>query len=106
MTRPYFLYNSFRYLIDAPLLVLAFWIADDITGDSLTSVGGSNYLIFPFLSIIAWYSAAQVSRLYTDLRSNKFAEEIIYIIVTQILFGILLTSFLFFFRNDITLGNY
>lgn len=106
MTRPYFLYNSFRYLIDAPLLIFAFWIADGVTGSSLTTSEGSNYFIFPLLSIIAWYSAAQVSRLYTDLRSNKFAEEIIYILVTQILFGILLTSFLFFFRNDIELGNY
>lgn len=104
MTRPYFLYNSFRYLIDTPLLIIAFWIADRFSFTNI--IGGASPLIFPLISIISWYSAAQVSRLYTDLRSNKFAEEIIFILVTIILFGILLTSFLFFFRNNIELNNY
>lgn len=104
MTRPYFLYNSLRYLIDTPLLIFSFWLADHWSGTQL--VNEANPFLFPLISIISWYSAAQVSRIYTDLRSNKFAEEIIYILVTLILFAILLTSFLFFFRNNIELNNY
>lgn len=105
MTRPYFLYNSFRYLIDTPLLILAFWIAGHFSAANVMAVESSSYT-FLLISIISWYSAAQVSRIYNDLRSNKFAEEIIYILVTIILFAILLTSFLFFFRNSIELNNY
>ena len=104
MTRPYFLYNSLRYFIDTPLLIFSFWLADGLSGTHL--IDEANPFIFPLISIISWYSAAQVSRIYTDLRSNKFAEEIIYILVTLIFFAILLTSFLFFFRNNIELNNY
>ncbi len=104
MTRPYFLYNSLRYLIDTPLLIIAFLLADHFSYVNIA--GGPNPFLFPFISIISWYISAQVSRLYTDLRSNKFAEEIIYILVTIILFAILLTSFLFFFRNNVVINNY
>ena len=106
MTRPYFLYNGFRYLIDAPLLILSFWLADYYSNGALDSTQDSVVFIFLIISIISWYSAAQVSGLTKDLRSNKFAEEIIYILVTLILFAIILTSFLFFFRNTIELSNY
>lgn len=104
MTRPYFLYNSLRYLIDTPLLIIAFWLADSFLYTNIT--GSDSTLAFLLISIISWYTAAQVSRLYTDLRSNKFAEEIIYVLITTILFAILLTSLLFFFRNNIQLNNY
>lgn len=103
MTRPYFLYNSFRYLIDAPLLVIAFLISAHFSQPELA---GPDPFTFILISIICWYSAAEVSRLYRDLRSNKFAEEIIYVVVTTILFGILLTSFLFFFRKTLEVSNY
>ncbi|MEJ7695052.1 undecaprenyl-phosphate glucose phosphotransferase [Daejeonella sp.] len=104
MTRPYFLYKSVRYLIDTPLLIIAFWLADHYS--YMHVISGERPLTFLLISIISWYTAAQVSRLYTDLRSSKFAEEIIYVLVTIILFAILLTSFLFFFRNTILLNNY
>ncbi len=105
MTRPYFLYNGFRYLIDTPLLILSFWIADYLTAGQIHSGQESFVYIFLLLSIIAWYSAAQISGLSRDLRSNKFAEEIIYVLVTLIIFAITLTSCLFFFRNKIELSN-
>lgn len=105
MTRPYFLYNTLRYLIDIPLLVLAYYAALNLSFENQLVVKQSPPYLFPILSIIAWYSVAQVSRLYTDLRSNKFAEEIIYILFTIILFVILLTSLLFFFQANISLSN-
>lgn len=106
MTRPYFLYTGFRYLIDAPLLILSFWITDFLTVEQIHIWDSSFTYIFLLISIISWYSAAQVSGLSKDLRSNKFAEEIIYVLVTLIFFAIFLTSFLFFFRNRISLNNY
>ena len=105
MTRPYFLHNGFRYLIDTPLLILSFWLADFLTGSLIFSQQESIVYIFILLSIITWYSAAQISGLSKDLRSNKFAEEIIYILLTLIIFTITLTSCLFFFRNKIELSN-
>lgn len=106
MTRPYLLYNGFRYIIDIPLLILSFWIADTFSAEHIQSIDNSFAIIFLLLSIVSWYSAAQVSGLSKDLRSNKFAEEIIYVLVTLILFAIVLTSFLFFFRNRIDISNY
>ena len=90
MTRPYFLYNGFRYLIDTPLLILSFWLADYYSNGAIDSEQDSIVFIFLLISIISWYSAAQVSGLTKDLRSNKFAEEIIYVLVTLILFAIIL----------------
>lgn len=104
MTRPYFLYHGFRYLIDAPILIISYLIAQYYSSQNVTAEAYSY--IFLLFSIISWYSSAQLSRLYTDLRSNKFSEEIIYILVTLLLFAILLTSFLFFFRNNIQFSNY
>lgn len=103
MTRPYFLYNGFKHLIDTPLLILSFLIADYFSYGVLTN--SQDSLVFIIISMISWYAAATVSGLSKDLRSNRFAEEIIYILVTIILFAIVLTSFLFFFRNTIVLNN-
>ncbi len=105
MTGPHFLYNTLRYFIDVPLLILSFWIANDYYPDLEMDGPGANYLTFLVITIISWYSVAQVTRIYSDLRSNKFAEEIIYILVTLILYAILLTSVLFFFRDSIRLSN-
>lgn len=106
MTRPYFLYSGFRFLIDAPLLFFSLWIADNISEENFFSGSHSFTYIFLLLSIISWYSSAQISGLSRDLRSNKFAEEIIYVLVTLIIFVIMLTSFLFFFRDEINLSDY
>lgn len=106
MTRPYFIYNTFRYIVDAPLIVLSFYISQYISPEISLSTSKPYAYIFILFSIIAWYSVAQISRLYTDLRSKKFSEEIIYILVSLILFAIILTSFLFFFRNNILFTNY
>ncbi|MGB4776303.1 MAG: undecaprenyl-phosphate glucose phosphotransferase [Daejeonella sp.] len=103
MTKPYFFYNGIRYLIDAPILFLSFIIAKYYFPEHEINTT-SSYTFFLF-SLISWYSSAQVSKLYRDLRSNKFSEEIIYILLTLILFCILLTSFLFFFRNNFQFSN-
>ncbi len=49
--------------------------------------------------MLVWYIAASFSSLYTDRRSNKFSEEIIFIINTLIIYTVLLSSLFFFLRN-------
>jgi len=56
-------------------------------------------------SVVAWYSCGQVSHLYTDLRTNKFSQEITYIIFTILLFSILLTSLLYFVSREQSYTN-
>ncbi len=105
MTRPYLIYRSVRVLIEIPILFISFWIVSyNLTG-SVNFSDQANYTFLLF-SVIAWYSCAQVSHLYTDLRSNKFSEEITYIIFTLLLFAILLSSFLFFLSKEIPFTNY
>ncbi|MHB1177071.1 MAG: hypothetical protein ACYCZO_01935, partial [Daejeonella sp.] len=86
MTRPYLIYRSVRYLIDIPILFIAFWIVSSYFPGSFASVARINYT-FMLFSVVAWYSCAQVSHLYTDLRTNKFSQEITYIIFTILLFS-------------------
>lgn len=104
MTRPYLIYRSVRYLIEVPILFLSFWIVSYNLIGPVDFSDPENYTLILF-SIIAWYSSAQVSNLYTDLRSNKFSEEITYIIFTILLFSILLTSLLFFISREFHFTN-
>ena len=105
MTWPYSIYKWLRYLIDAPLLAAAFFLVSRYYPQGILVSRDTYILIFLLFSVISWYVAAQISRLYRDLRSNKFSEEIIHIITTVILFAILLTSFLFFVRWGIQFSN-
>lgn len=104
MTRPYLIYRSVRYLIDIPILFVAFWIVSYNFLDLPIIADRVNYT-FMLFSVIAWYSCAQVSHLYTDLRTNKFSQEITYIIFTILLFSILLTSLLFFVNWEFNFSN-
>jgi putative colanic acid biosysnthesis UDP-glucose lipid carrier transferase len=103
MTRPYLLYNGFKHLIDIPILILSFWIGIYLSYGDLHI--DQDSITFIIISMISWYCAATVSGLSRDLRSNRFAEEIIYVLVTIILFVIVVTSFLFFLRNTLVFSN-
>lgn len=105
MTRPYALYQRIRYIIDVPLLFLAFIIIRHYLPEGLAVPGKTFIYLFLTFSVIAWYGAAQITGLYRDLRSNKFSEEIVYIFTTLILFGIFLTSLLFFLRWNAQISN-
>lgn len=106
MTKSYYLYSAIRYLIDVPLLILAFFIAKAFNGQITDGDQSLNTVLFLAIAIISWYIAAQFSRIYNDLRSNKFSEEIIYIVATAFLFTILLTSLLFLFRTNFNFQNH
>ncbi|MXV51723.1 undecaprenyl-phosphate glucose phosphotransferase [Pedobacter sp. HMF7647] len=105
MNRPFYIYSVLRYLIDAPVLVITFFLAQSIFPLWEENAGHSYIFIFVFFSIISWFTSAQFTRIYSDLRSKKFSEEIIYVASTVFLHTILLTSFLFFFRYKFLLSN-
>ncbi|RZL05741.1 MAG: hypothetical protein EOO89_25720, partial [Pedobacter sp.] len=106
MTKSYYLYSAIRYIIDVPLLILAFFLAKIFNAHVTFHPQPLNAVLFLAIAIISWYTAAQFTRIYNDLRSNKFSEEITYIIATAFLFTILLTSLLFIFRRYFNFQNH
>lgn len=104
MTKPYVIYQNIRSLIDAPIILLCLGWSLNLSGHEVSYFGVFIYF-FALLSVISWYVSAHISKLYTDLRTNKFSEEIVYIAFTIILHGIFLTSILFFFRDNFQFNN-
>jgi len=102
MAKAYNRYTTVRYIIDAPVLVVSYLLAAHFTGQQLDLYG----YLFTIISLIVWYIASSFSRLYADRRSNKFSEEIVFIVYTIILFTILLSSVSFFLRNFIQFNSY
>ncbi|MEI8109549.1 MAG: undecaprenyl-phosphate glucose phosphotransferase [Chitinophagia bacterium] len=96
MAKPYNRYTIIRYIIDAPVVGISYLIATRFNaGQGIISTDRYT-ILFTIISLILWYIAASFTRLYADRRSNKFSEEIIFIIYTIILFTILLSSASFF----------
>ncbi len=81
-----------RYLADALAIIIAY-VVSLFFFDNL--INGFSF-VFILISLIFWYVLSQFSKLYADRRSNKFSEEIIFIIYNTLLLAILLSSTLFF----------
>mgnify|MGYP000031099363 FL=1 len=95
MKKPSTNYNYIRYVNDAGVMLVAY------LATLLTLFGHVSSLFNPFflgLSLFFWYLMANFSKLYADRRSNKFSEEIIFILYHVILFAIILSSSLFFLQ--------
>lgn len=99
MAKAYNRYTTLRYIIDAPIVCISYLAATRITNDETTGNPGLRMYLFALIALAVWYIAASFSRLYADRRSNKYSEEIVFIIYTIILFTILLSSASFFLRN-------
>ncbi|MDB5230097.1 MAG: exopolysaccharide biosynthesis polyprenyl glycosylphosphotransferase [Chitinophagaceae bacterium] len=95
MAKTYNRYTNIRYVIDAPLVALAYLLALV----SFNKIPDANDLLFSIIAIILWYVAGSFSKLHKDRRSDKFSEEIVFILYTLLLYGILISSAAFFFRN-------
>ena len=82
-----------RYVNDAVVVIAAYLAA-------LWNLGHLDQWnpSFTILALVIWYFVSSFSKLYADRRSNKFAEEIIFILYHLILFAILLSSSLFFLK--------
>lgn len=105
MTKPYEIYHNIRFIIDAPILFICLWAAQNFSGAYVPKNQSVYFYLFFLLSVASWYLAAQISKLYSDLRTNKFSEEIIYICFTILIHTIFLTSLLFFFKESIQFKN-
>ncbi len=105
MTKPYQIYSAVKYLVDAPLLFLSLWLAAFILPGNQLLVSGPYGIILILYTVMAWYGSAEISKLYKDFRSNKFSEEIIYILFTGIIYFIFFTSFLFLFKEKNQISN-
>lgn len=92
-------YTTIRYIIDAPIVGISYLLALHFTHTQ--NIFDSNFysVLFLLITLGVWYISASFARLYTDRRSNKFSEEIVFIVYTLILFTILLSSVSFFLRN-------
>ncbi|MEO6728375.1 MAG: undecaprenyl-phosphate glucose phosphotransferase [Candidatus Dojkabacteria bacterium] len=105
MSKPYVLFQNIRLLIDAPILLICLWCTQQFIPVNSLETTNQFFYLFALLSIVSWYGVANISKLYIDLRTNKFSEEIVYIAFTILLHIIFLTSLLFFFRGVIQFKN-
>lgn len=101
MAKAYNRYSTLRYIIDAPIVCISYLVTTRITENENTGNSSLRMYLFALISLAVWYISASFSRLYADRRSNKYSEEIVFIIYTIILFTILLSSASFFLRNTI-----
>lgn len=106
MTQRHLKYRIVRCLIDTPIIFIALLIAYNYFPLPEFIYPGRPFISILFIfSVVSWYIAAQFTNLYSDLRSKKFSEEIIYILFTVFLFFILLSFFLFMLREELYIRN-
>ena len=99
-------YLIMKVVLDFPMLFLSYWLAlaiNSINGNPTLSP--KIHFYFLATSIISWYLAARISKLNTDRRFNNFAEEIVYIIYTVLIFSVIEAANLFFFRLFLYFNN-
>ena len=92
-----------RYLIakvvlDLPVLILAYSFSFIVNLKFIKAIPNVEQLVFIATSIFTWYLSARISKLNTDRRFNKFAEEIIFITYTLVIFSIIQSSCIFIFK--------
>jgi putative colanic acid biosynthesis UDP-glucose lipid carrier transferase len=92
-------YTLIRYVIDAPIVGIGYLLSAKATLSQEQADNSISDILLTGLALLVWYLAASFSRLYTDRRSNKYSEEIIFIIYTLIIYTIFLSSVFFFLRN-------
>ena len=87
-----------KVVLDFPVLITAYLCAFFFSEKSTFSIPFSVHLVFVSTSVFSWYLAARISRLNTDRRFNKYAEEIIFIGYTILLFAFIQGANIFFFQ--------
>lgn len=95
MKKPNTNYSYIRYLNDSLVILVAY------LGTLFTLFNPAfNFFSIYFLglTLFLWYLMSNFSKLYADRRSNKFSEEIIFILYHIILFAVVLSSSLFFLQ--------
>lgn len=81
-----------RFALDALVILIGYQIAVLLYFNLFPKFSFLFYLV----SCIIWYTMSIFSKLYMERRSNKFSEEIVFVIYHTILFSVSLSSVLFF----------
>lgn len=89
-------YTLLRYLLDAISVSLAFSLIQ--WQFKIVSLTTTLLYLYPLLLIVSWYFTSTYSKLYAERRSNKFSEEIIFILYNTLLFTILTAASLSFLQ--------
>lgn len=98
-------YAVIRYITDVPIVGLSYLLASSISlKTNIWDTSWQTYLLV-FVSILIWYISTSFSHLYKDRRSNKYSEEIIFIIYTLAIYMIVLSSAFFFLNNLIEIEH-
>ena len=98
-------YAVIRYITDVPIVGLSYLLASSISlKTNIWDSSWQTYLLV-FVSILIWYISTSFSHLYKDRRSNKYSEEIIFIIYTLAIYMIVLSSAFFFLNNLIEIEH-
>lgn len=89
-------YSIIRYITDGAVVGMSYLIAAAFSLQINIWDNEWNNLLFVLIAIAVWYITTNFSHLYTDRRSNKYSEEIIFIIYTLGIYTIMLSSVFFF----------
>jgi len=92
-------YAAIRYITDVPIVGLSYLLASSISLKTNIWDNGWQTYFLVFVAIVIWYISTSFSHLYKDRRSNKYSEEIIFIIYTLGIYMIVLSSGFFFLNN-------
>lgn len=92
-------YQSIRFLLDAAMIVLAYFIATNFDIFDIGYVGFGQPIYFIGIGLCSWYTAAYFSTIYGDRRTKKFSEEIVFIIYTIVIFLILFSAISFLLKS-------
>ena len=92
MKKSHLFIRFIRFALDAFVILFGYNFALFFYSKSLSNFSFIYYIV----SCIIWYTMSIFSKLYIERRSNKFSEEIVFVIYHTILFAVSLSSVLFF----------
>ncbi|MFZ9503765.1 MAG: undecaprenyl-phosphate glucose phosphotransferase [Cyclobacteriaceae bacterium] len=88
-------YHSIKAISDLPAIVLIYLL---FFWQRLESIALSVHLLFLACAVFSWYLVSRFSRLNSDRRFSRYSEEVVLILYHVLLFSIINSSFLFFFK--------
>ena len=94
-------YSIIRYITDGAIVGMSYLLAAAFSLQLNIWEHEWNNYVFVLLSLAVWYISTNFSHLYTDRRSNKYSEEIIFIVYSLGLYTIMLSSVFFFLSNSL-----
>lgn len=92
--------NLTRYGLDIVAILVA-WSLTMLIHFPNEKINVLEALAFSGLASLVWFFLSFISKLYADRRSNKFSEEIVFILYHLLLFIVSLSSILFFLRKEV-----